>query len=173
METLRPSPISLSLCPLLTDVFTEFCPNILFTANSVIVVTGASSGIGREVALQYARRRCRLVLAARQREPLEAVVALCKSAGSEAIAVATDVTKEEQCKALMEAAVQAYGTIDILVLNAGVGLHHFFHKTQDLSAYRNMVCGLCGVVCGFVFVLYQSRIFIDVCVKQRHVTDGY
>lgn len=89
------------------------------TANSIIVITGASSGIGKELALQYARRSCRLVLAARQAAALNEVAAQCQKLGSQCIAVPTDVTKEEDCK---------YATCFI---GGVVGLHP--HRSSLLS----------------------------------------
>jgi short-subunit dehydrogenase len=109
------------------------------SAGSVIVVTGASSGIGKEISLIYAARKCKLVLAARQKEGLDEVAAMCRRLGSEALVVPTDVTKESDCKNLMQAAVATFGCIDILVLNAGVGMHNFFHQTEDLSLYRKLM----------------------------------
>jgi len=99
-----------------------------FKANSVIVITGASSGIGRELALRYAQRSCKLILAARSKATLEQVAHKCTTSSShcQAIAVVTDVTVEQDCKRLMEIAIEKFGTIDILVLNAGVGCHHQF-----------------------------------------------
>lgn len=83
------------------------------------MITGASSGIGKELALQYARRSCRLVLAARQAAALNEVAAQCQKLGSQCIAVPTDVTKEEDCK---------YATCFI---GGVVGLHP--HRSSLLS----------------------------------------
>lgn len=80
-----------------------------------VVVTGASSGIGRSTALEMARRGAHVVLAARRAEPLEQVAAACRALGVRATAVATDVTKPEQCARLIAAA----GEVDVLVNNAG------------------------------------------------------
>jgi short-subunit dehydrogenase len=104
--------------------------------NSVIVITGASSGIGRELALQYSRRKCRLVLAARTELALKQVVLQCRANGSEAVAVPTDVTSELACRKLMESAVNTFGCIDILVLDAGVGCHNVFSSTTSTDVYR-------------------------------------
>lgn len=109
------------------------------TANSVIVVTGASSGIGKEISIIYAARKCRLVLAARTRDALDETAVACRALGSEVLVVPTDVTKEDECRRLMEAAVTAFGGIDIVVLNAGVGAHNFFHSTDDMQVYRKLM----------------------------------
>jgi uncharacterized protein len=80
-----------------------------------VVITGASSGIGRASALEFARRGARLVLAARRTSLLEEVAAECRRAGAETTVVATDVTRRADCEALIAAA----GTVDVLVNNAG------------------------------------------------------
>jgi len=78
-------------------------------------VTGASSGIGRAVALEMARRGASVVLAARRAGRLEEVAAQCRSLGVAATAIPTDVTKPEECRRLIDAA----GDFDVLVNNAG------------------------------------------------------
>jgi uncharacterized protein len=82
------------------------------------VITGASSGIGRATALEFARRGAHVVLGARRLELLEKLAAECAAFGVSAKAVATDVTRFEDCQRLMAAA----GTIDILVNNAGFAI---------------------------------------------------
>ncbi len=80
-----------------------------------VVITGASSGIGRTTALECARRGANVVLAARRMPLLEEVAAECRALGVNATAVPTDVTKRDQCNALIAAA----GSVDVLVNNAG------------------------------------------------------
>ncbi|WP_437678822.1 SDR family NAD(P)-dependent oxidoreductase [Sorangium sp. So ce131] len=89
----------------------------------VVVVTGASSGIGRSLALAWARRGARVVLSARGQEALDRVAAEARAAGGDALAVAGDVTVEEDRKALCERALGAYGRLDVLVNNAGRGYY--------------------------------------------------
>ncbi len=83
-----------------------------------VVITGASSGIGRAAALEFARRGANIVLAARRVALLEEVAVRCRASGVGAIVVPTDVTKREQCVALIAAA----GAVDILVNNAGFAI---------------------------------------------------
>ncbi|GAB4476745.1 MAG: SDR family oxidoreductase [Anaerolineae bacterium] len=93
-----------------------------FFANKVVILTGASRGIGRELALLLARRGARLVLAARTVQPLEQVAAECRAARPDVALLIqpTDVTSEADLQALVGAALAAFDTIDILINNAGV-----------------------------------------------------
>jgi NAD(P)-dependent dehydrogenase (short-subunit alcohol dehydrogenase family) len=86
----------------------------------VVVITGASSGLGRAAALEFARRGARVVLAARGLAALRDAAAECRRYGGEALAVATDVTDEPAVRRLAEAALQLTGRIDVWVNNAGV-----------------------------------------------------
>jgi NAD(P)-dependent dehydrogenase (short-subunit alcohol dehydrogenase family) len=89
-------------------------------ASKVVVLTGASSGIGRAAALEFSRRGAKVVLAARGVEALEEVAARCRAAGGEALAVETDVTDEEAVRRLAARALELTGRIDIWINNAGV-----------------------------------------------------
>lgn len=86
----------------------------------VVVVTGASSGIGEACALVFARKGAKVVLAARRAERLEKLVTRLESDGAEALAVATDVTDEAAVQNLFDRAVERFGTIDVLINNAGI-----------------------------------------------------
>jgi 3-oxoacyl-[acyl-carrier protein] reductase len=86
----------------------------------VAIVTGASSGIGKAIALTFGREGARTVVAARREKLCEQVAARIQEGGSEAVAVTTDVTDEEQVNRLISATVQRFGRVDILVNNAGV-----------------------------------------------------
>lgn len=86
----------------------------------VIVITGASSGLGEASARHLAARGAKLVLAARRTDRLQALVQEITQHGGEAIAVATDVTSMEQMQALSDRAIAQFGRIDVLVNNAGI-----------------------------------------------------
>ncbi len=104
-----------------------------------IVLTGASSGIGRALGLELAGERPRLILAARDAAKLEEVAAPCRERGAEALVVPTDVTDETACRALVERAVAAYGGLDVLVLNAGVSMWARFDEIRDLSIFERLM----------------------------------
>ena len=86
----------------------------------VAVVTGASSGIGEACAVAFAAKGAKVVLAARRAERLASLVDRIERAGGEALAVATDVTDEAAVDDLFARAVERFGTVDVLVNNAGI-----------------------------------------------------
>lgn len=86
----------------------------------VIVITGASSGIGEATAKLLAEQGNKIVLAARREEKLKAVVQAIREAGGEAIYQVTDVTRKEEQEALAKRAVEEYGRIDVWINNAGI-----------------------------------------------------
>jgi dehydrogenase/reductase SDR family member 7B len=102
----------------------------------VIIITGASSGIGKALALEYGRKGARLVLAARKKENLDEVGALL--AGCDFLLVPTDVSKEEDCRRLISEAIGKYGKIDVLINNAGISMRAIFEEV-DLSVIRNLM----------------------------------
>jgi short-subunit dehydrogenase len=105
--------------------------------DKVVIVTGASSGIGLATAREFASQGGKVVLAARSRELLESIVNELKGAGFEAYAVITDVTKEEECKNLIEKTIEKYGRIDILINNAGISMRALFSEV-DISVLRRL-----------------------------------
>jgi short-subunit dehydrogenase len=104
-----------------------------------IVVTGASQGIGKALCLALAPQRPKLVLAARDRSALEAVAVSCRERGAEALVVPTDVTRPVDCTCLVEATVERFGSIDVLVNNAGASMWARFDEIQDLSVYETLM----------------------------------
>ncbi|GAA4480828.1 3-oxoacyl-[acyl-carrier-protein] reductase [Rhodococcus olei] len=87
----------------------------------VVIVTGASSGLGVAFAQACAEAGADVVLAARRTEKLEDTANLVRSSGRRALTVATDVTSPEQCQAMVDAAMAEFGRVDVLVNNAGIG----------------------------------------------------
>lgn len=107
--------------------------------DKVIVVTGASEGIGRALAGCLAIQGSKLVLAARNEERLATLVHDCTELGAEALAVPTDVTNETACKNLIESAVAKFGRIDVLVNNAGGTMWSTFEEVEDLSVFEHLM----------------------------------
>ena len=92
--------------------------------NKVCIVTGAASGIGKEIATAYAREGGKIAIADLNLAAAQAVAGEITQAGGTAMAVAMDVTSEEQVNAAVAAVVAAYGGVDVLVSNAGVQIVH-------------------------------------------------
>jgi len=107
--------------------------------DNVVIITGASSGIGRELALQLAEKGAKLALAARHLDALEPVVERCTERGGTAMAVLTDVSDKNQCKQLIDKTVERYGRIDTLVNNAGLSMWARFEEITDLSLFEKLM----------------------------------
>ena len=110
--------------------------------NRVIVITGASDGIGAALARHWAQSQggdAALVLAARNEEALSRVAEDCRRHGAQALAVRCDVTREDDCRALIATARQAHGRIDTLVNNAGMSAHARLDEVDDLRWYEDLM----------------------------------
>ena len=112
--------------------------NFTFREN-VIIITGASRGIGRELALQLADQGAWLALAARNVEMLEETAAGCRQRGGKALVVPTDLTDQSQCARLIEQTVATHGRIDTLVNNAGIAPRARFDQIQDLGLIEQIM----------------------------------
>ncbi len=104
-----------------------------------IIITGASSGIGKELALQLAKKGAKLALAARNKDKLEEVALLCSQQGTEAIAIPTDVSDKKECKALIDKTVKQFKVIDILVNNAGITMWSYFEEIKNLDILEKIM----------------------------------
>ena len=108
------------------------------TTSKVAIVTGAGTGIGKAAALALLHDGYCVVLAGRRAEPLAAVIAL-SGAGERALAVPTDVSDPDSVKALFDATVQAFGRVDVLFNNAGVGAPGIPLEDLTLAQWKNVV----------------------------------
>lgn len=107
--------------------------------NKVVIITGASSGIGKACAEEFAKRGANLVLGARQYVTLCEITADLEARyGIRAIAVQVDVSKEEECEVLVKQALVTFSKIDILVNNAGLSMRALFNDL-DLSVLKNLM----------------------------------
>jgi short-subunit dehydrogenase len=123
----------------------------------VVVITGASSGIGRATALEFAKEGTSLVLAARSRENLERTAEKCRKAGANVLAVPTDVSQENEVQDLAKQAVERFGHIDVWINNAGVGLFARFERAPE-EEYRQVIeTNLFGAIYGARAALTQFR----------------
>lgn len=108
-------------------------------ANKTIILTGASAGIGRSLAISLAQLGANIVLAARHSDALDETVAACQEQGGKAIAIPTDVTRPEQCQRLVEGAIATFGGLDILINNAGISMLTRFDAVTDLSIFDQIM----------------------------------
>jgi len=106
--------------------------------NKVVVITGASSGIGKALAFEFASRGSKVVLAARNTDKLKEVENELLANGTEVLSVKTDVSIEEDCKNLIEKSVQHFGEIDVLINNAGISMRALF-ADLDLSVLKQLM----------------------------------
>jgi len=107
--------------------------------DNVVLITGASSGIGKQLALQLADQGAWLSLAARSEDRLLQVAASCRERGARTLVAPTDVAHEDQCQALVERTVAEFGRLDTLINNAGFGLHARFDELPDLRAFEQVM----------------------------------
>jgi NAD(P)-dependent dehydrogenase (short-subunit alcohol dehydrogenase family) len=129
-------------------------------AGKVVVVTGASSGLGRAAAVEFARRGARVVVAARRAHALEDTVRLCREVGGEALSVPTDVTKDDDVQRLMQASLALEGRIDVWVNNAGTTLFAPLEQGPFEDHLRVIDTNLFGA-------MRCARLLIPVFKRQR------
>ena len=124
------------------------------------LVTGASSGIGRSLALRLARNGARVALVARRADELEQLAAEIRAAGGEAAALSCDVADAEQVAKTADRAREAWGGIDLLVNNAGYGHHRSFLEWSVEDIERMMRVNYLGSV-------YFTKALLPQMVEQR------
>lgn len=103
------------------------------------LITGASEGIGKALAIELAKRGVAVAVAARSTERLEEVAAICRLHGVKAVAITADVGVENDCNAMVARALETLGGIDILVNNAGVGMWAAFRDVRDLGIFESLM----------------------------------
>ena len=125
--------------------------------DSVVVVTGATSGIGRATALRFARAGADVVLVARREAALDALAEQCRELGGRALAVPTDVSDEEAMRRLAPRALEEFGRIDVWVNNAAVGFVSPFLEVPMEDFRRVLDVNIMGYVHGSRAALRQMR----------------
>ena len=119
----------------------------------VVVITGASSGLGEATARMLSARGATVVLGARRIERLQKLAEELTTKGGKALALATDVTNHEQVKSLVDAAVQKYGRIDVMINNAGLMPHSPLERLKIDDWNRTIDVNIKGVLYGIAAAL--------------------
>jgi len=122
-------------------------------AGKVVVITGASSGLGEATARYLAARGATVVLGARRAERLQTLADEITQAGSKAFARVTDVTDAEQVQTLVDAAIEKYGRIDVILNNAGVMPHSPLERRKIDDWNRTIDINIKGVLYGIAAAL--------------------
>jgi len=112
----------------------------------VVIITGASSGIGQALAYEFAKQGSKVVIGARSHEKLTEIAEEIKLNGGELAFVQTDVSVEQECKNLILTAVERFGKIDILISNAGISMRAIIEKTELLVLKKVMDINYWGAV---------------------------
>lgn len=126
----------------------------------VVMITGASSGIGKACALAFAREGCDLVICARRQKELDEVAAEIKSMGRKVLAMTADVAKEQDIKKLAGAAFKMFGKVDIAMSNAGIALSAQSHKLEKADWEKVMNTNFYGCV-------HVVRYFVPPMVERK------
>ena len=106
--------------------------------NKVVIITGASSGIGKACAIKVAKEGAKVVLAARDVNKLTLAAQEIEKLGAEVLMVKCDVSVEEDCKNLVSKTIDKFNQIDVLINNAGISMRAIFNDT-DLSVIKKIM----------------------------------
>ena len=118
----------------------------IFLKGKTVVVTGASSGIGRALAEYFAAAGANAVLGARHEDALREIVGRIGAAGGHAAYAVCDVTREADCKRLIDTAVDTFGGVDVLICNAGISMRALFDKVDLAVLHKLMDVNFWGCV---------------------------
>jgi len=116
--------------------------------DQVVIITGASSGIGKACGFVFSEKGARVVLAARNEKKLNDIEEKLHSLNRQVLIVQTDVSREEDCKNLIEKTLEHFGRIDVLINNAGISMRGLFqdtsldvlHKLMDTNFWGTVYC---------------------------------
>jgi dehydrogenase/reductase SDR family protein 7B len=121
--------------------------------DNIVLITGASSGIGRAAAIRLAQLGCRIALAARTRSALDEVAHAVHDAGSTALVIPTDVTRAEDCENAVETTVAHFGRLDVLLCSAGLSMRGPFEDSDLAAVARVMQVNFFGTLYATHFAL--------------------
>jgi NADP-dependent 3-hydroxy acid dehydrogenase YdfG len=126
-------------------------------AGKVVVITGASSGLGEATARLLSSQGATLVLGARRAERLQSLAKELTAGGGKALAVTTDVTSSDEVKALVDSAVQKYGRIDVMINNAGLMPQSLLERLRIDEWDRTIDVNIKGVLYGIAAALPHMK----------------
>ncbi|WP_118950453.1 SDR family NAD(P)-dependent oxidoreductase [Taibaiella helva] len=144
----------------------------------IFVITGASSGLGRGIALEAGRCRATVVLASRNRSELDKVASAIEAAGGRALVIPTDVSSEQQVERLADTVGKLFGRIDIWINNAGVAAVGRFWETPLADQRRVIDVNLNGVLYGSFYAMKQfirqgSGVLINIASVESNIPTAY
>ena len=128
--------------------------------NKVVIITGASSGIGKACAFAFGKAGCRVVINGRDQKRLNETAIALENAGIECLALAGDVSKESDVKDLVEKTVARFQTIDILINNAGISMRALFEDV-DLNVIRQLMD------INFYGTVYATKYALPYIIKNK------
>jgi len=128
--------------------------------DKVVVITGASSGIGEESAVEFAKRKSKVVLVSRNKQNLEVVAEKIKKYTSEILIYPCDVSQKDQVEKMSRTVLEKFGRIDILVNNAGFGIYSQIHESKIEEIESQMATNYFGMV-------YCTKAFLPKMLEQK------
>jgi short-subunit dehydrogenase len=131
----------------------------------VVIITGASSGIGKALALEMGERGAIVVMAARSADKLAEIELELNAKGAKSLAVPTDVSLEADCRNLIDTTVAHFGRIDILINNAGISMRALFEHT-DVKVIRHLMD------VNFWGTIYCTKFALPYLLKSRGTVAG-
>ena len=111
----------------------------MITKDKVFIITGASAGIGSELAYQLARKGAHVVCAARTITKLEALCKNIKNGGGSALPIQADITNKDQCEKIISQTIKTFNRVDGLILNAGISMWAKFDEIKDVSFFKTII----------------------------------
>ncbi len=106
--------------------------------NQVVIITGASSGIGKALAFEYGRKGAQIVITGRNEQNLTVAEVELQAAGIAAKGIVCDSASEEQTRSMVEQVMQLYGRIDLLINNAGISMRSMF-ESVDVNVLKQVM----------------------------------
>jgi len=128
--------------------------------NKVVVITGASSGIGEESAIEFSKRKSKVVLVSRTLQNLEAVAEKITKYNSEFLVYPCDISKKDHVEQMTRAVLDKFGRVDILVNNAGFGIYCPVNESKIEEIESQMATNYFGVV-------YCTKAFLPKMLEQK------